>query len=1312
MKKNILMIMIFLVIVILSGDERYSENVHEYLMEQSYDLLKIDQEHEFPEMNEYFESLIKGAKNEDKQDWVYHYNENNPPDFNQWLLPEIIVQIGLDLFNDGGDPFVTITHFWGADGGFTNSSFLSGDHPLYWSFSCENAMQKVTKFLNDPFIPHYSFNDYHFEEEDQLAFGYHYIQVVDLFDFYQIGYCKVYNNNGFIGWFHLIETEKLAVFYETIGRICHLMMDMSVPAHAHEDQHAPVPLCSDGDQYEGSLDEDFGFMIDPENWYWESLNTYLTKGGLLDISGETDPLLYLMYITNQVADFFASDDVDGNSNLWNDPSVLNANSFLQSKFTELESQGYTEDHPIRTHHEMQLWGECPAIRNNVFPLAMRTVATFLEYIAQEINLTANFLPPPFCFVQGSVSLNGGGGDIEEVSILFEPQDLGPIIELNPDNEGNFLYAFGENRYGTYDVTYELFSSNGNYYPFTDEDVEIDQGTLTLPIVDLIPIPLIPDAIIVNQDDLGDFTNIKFAVLAVDQSATIFLGPGIYTGENNKNISWNGNEKNITIWGSNMSVIDCENNGRAFTINNGTEEDIIKGITIINTNSNYSAGGAIKIVNGCPQVIENTFNNCSSGDYPGYYIADGGAILIQNANGAQIKNNIFVDNSAFSGGAIYAHSSSNITISDNTFTNNTSGHIYDSSDGSTGIAGAVHIALDSNATISNNLFQENVSNNGSAALAYENSTGEIVNNRFDSNKFGAYDTLAEFEGNILGVYYDSYCEIYDNTFSDNYSYSYLSGIILLSYGTSVIYNNTFINNVDLEKIIYFENPTNEIITNCLFSNNETNNVSWGDVTLNYCNTYQSGNLGFGVIVGEGCLIGIDPLLNLTTHQPIWNSTTKSPCIDSGDGLDSDGTPADIGAVHAITHKYDIVELPSPAENNGWKWLSFPALDNVYSTTGYDPDVAEYLLDDILDPTILDKVYAQNYTIEYWNSSWLHDYEQFLRTEGFKFHMNDDAELDVPGFKVNDNTEIVLNGNNVENWVGYWLDETQHVSDAFAQYWNGGNIVYIQHQFWSAARRNGVWYYRMQIEHGSLQPPTLSYGDMVVVKCNTTINDFGWVDSGIQVDKTIFTKPEYFTYEEQADYVPLFIELDKENMPQEIGAFVDGVCIGAVVVEDTLTQINAYATSAPPGNIELELYYGGRSENKHLSTYNCVTFSQPNTILTKLSTTNNDDAWFVNLREDSEMIPGIVEFSASNYPNPFNPTTTIAYSLPNDGMVEVSVYNIKGQLVKTLVNGEQLAGNYETVWNGKDKNEKRVSTGIYFYRVETKDKTLLKKMLMLK
>ena len=414
---------------------------------------------------------------------------------------------------------------------------------------------------------------------------------------------------------------------------------------------------------------------------------------------------------------------------------------------------------------------------------------------------------------------------------------------------------------------------------------------------------------------------------------------------------------------------------------------------------------------------------------------------------------------------------------------------------------------------------------------------------------------------------------------------------------------------------------------------------------------------------------------------------------------------------ITGKYrvDTIELPGPETDNGWKWLSFPALDNVYSTPTYDPDQAWHLLYDILHPVQtpeLYRVYDENgnyvWQIEY---NWYGTDNIFSRTEGYKFKMNAAATLEVPGFKVPDNTSVVLDGNSEENWVGYWLEETLHVSEAFSDYWSGSNIYFIQHQEWTATFSGGQWWY-------STRMPTLSYGDMVVVKCYNTISNFKWIDGGISVRKVIYAETEYFSYEEQADYVPLYIELDSSNMPQEIGVFVNVECIGAIVVEDTLVQINAYTTSVPPGNIELELYYGSRSEIQHISSYNCVSSSNPNTVLTQLSTKDKDDAWFINLREDSSMVPTPEKMKMDNYPNPFNPTTTIAYSLPNDGMVELRVFNIKGQLVKTLVKGDQLAGSYETVWNGKDKNEKSVSSGIYFYKLSTRDKTIMKKMLMLK
>jgi len=92
--------------------------------------------------------------------------------------------------------------------------------------------------------------------------------------------------------------------------------------------------------------------------------------------------------------------------------------------------------------------------------------------------------------------------------------------------------------------------------------------------------------------------------------------------------------------------------------------------------------------------------------------------------------------------------------------------------------------------------------------------------------------------------------------------------------------------------------------------------------------------------------------------------------------------------------------------------------------------------------------------------------------------------------------------------------------------------------------------------------------------------------------------------------------------------------------------------------------------------------------------------------------VPEFFLSNYPNPFNPTTTISYNLPNSGQTEISVYNIKGQLVKQLVNEFQESGEHTITWNGKDDSDNPVSSGIYFSKVSSVGKTQIHKMMMIK
>ncbi len=99
----------------------------------------------------------------------------------------------------------------------------------------------------------------------------------------------------------------------------------------------------------------------------------------------------------------------------------------------------------------------------------------------------------------------------------------------------------------------------------------------------------------------------------------------------------------------------------------------------------------------------------------------------------------------------------------------------------------------------------------------------------------------------------------------------------------------------------------------------------------------------------------------------------------------------------------------------------------------------------------------------------------------------------------------------------------------------------------------------------------------------------------------------------------------------------------------------------------------------------------------------NGWFDGSRND---IPSNYSLSA-NYPNPFNATTTIAYQLPKAGDVQLEIYNLMGQGVRTLVNSYQQAGTYRINWDASE-----YSSGIYFYRLKVGDKTLTKRATLLK
>jgi len=100
-------------------------------------------------------------------------------------------------------------------------------------------------------------------------------------------------------------------------------------------------------------------------------------------------------------------------------------------------------------------------------------------------------------------------------------------------------------------------------------------------------------------------------------------------------------------------------------------------------------------------------------------------------------------------------------------------------------------------------------------------------------------------------------------------------------------------------------------------------------------------------------------------------------------------------------------------------------------------------------------------------------------------------------------------------------------------------------------------------------------------------------------------------------------------------------------------------------------------------------------------------------DDENLSPVCSIKINNYPNPFNPTTTFEFSIQNNSNVELSIFNVKGQKIKTLVQNEFTKGYHSVVWNGDDDFGNSVASGVYLYKLSVNGKTKdVKKCILLK
>lgn len=181
---------------------------------------------------------------------------------------------------------------------------------------------------------------------------------------------------------------------------------------------------------------------------------------------------------------------------------------------------------------------------------------------------------------------------------------------------------------------------------------------------------------------------------------------------------------------------------------------------------------------------------------------------------------------------------------------------------------------------------------------------------------------------------------------------------------------------------------------------------------------------------------------------------------------------------------------------------------------------------------------------------------------------------------------------------------------------------------------------------------------------------------------------------------------------VGARIDNSILGTgefadaqtVSQKDGLVSLAAYGDAATEGDLGLNLVF--RSLREIEDSYVEITDAQ----VRDGSYGLNEVVTPVSVRIETR--PEVYALR-NNYPNPFNPETTIKYQLPEAGDVKLEIYNMLGQVVRTLVNQHQSAGRYTIQWNASNDYGQDLSSGIYFYRVQVGGEfTNVKKMLLVK
>ena len=386
--------------------------------------------------------------------------------------------------------------------------------------------------------------------------------------------------------------------------------------------------------------------------------------------------------------------------------------------------------------------------------------------------------------------------------------------------------------------------------------------------------------------------------------------------------------------------------------------------------------------------------------------------------------------------------------------------------------------------------------------------------------------------------------------------------------------------------------------------------------------------------------------------------------------------------------------------GWNWFSINAeaddmsLDNVFSA---------------LTSTDGDFIKNQSGSAEYYEGfGWYGSLENIDITSMYKMELANSGTLEFTGYPADPlSTPISLMDG--WNWIGYIPQNSGGIGEALNSIGDSG--IFIKNQTASAEYYNEFGWY------GSLDNMYPGDGFMLEMSGDAELIYPDFEDNGGLVRVTDnrelpsmisnwVVNPHAYEYNEA---ITISVDNLDDNYGDYVGVFVGNECRGIAERRDFPyddTDSGIYILMAYSDIEEGELLtfkYFNSLENEIVEYTESLEFNS------KMHVGNGLEPFGLS----REALPAPEEYNLSDaYPNPFNPTTTLSFSVPTEGVVSLNIYDMTGRLVSTLVDGNLEQGYHSITWNGMDSNGHAVSSGMYIYSLNGEGVSITKKMVLMK